>query len=114
MWTHRCREQNEFDFAQRQEGISDLERMRLAAEAVKEAAKEEQFHLKQSVDRARKRLRESRAHPIDELIRVPHLLAEFPVQDLPWRPYHVFEAMRLEEVQALLEQTNIFKVQPPS
>lgn len=107
---HLCREQNEFDFAQRQEGISDLERRRLAAEAVKEAAKEEEFHLKQSIDRARKRLRESRGHPIDELIQVPHLLAEFPIQESAWRPYHVFEAMRLEEVQQLLEQTHIFKV----
>jgi Conserved mid region of cactin len=104
-----CREQNEYDFAQRQEDIGDLERRRLAAEAVKEAAKEEQFHLNQSIDRARKRLNEDRAHPIDELIRVLHLQESHPIEDVEWRPYNVFEHMRLEEVQALLEHAAIFK-----
>ena len=68
-----CREQNALEFAERQEGLGELERMRLAAEAVKEAAKEEQFHLKQSLERATKRLNEDRGHAVDELVRALHL-----------------------------------------
>ena len=188
------REQYEYDKAQRQEDLSDLERRRLAAEAVKEAAKEEQFHLKQSIDRAKKRIDEARAQPLDELLRGLHLQvrskpvtlrqapgqaangdnalrcpmsalhplvcriqlpseqtaaaleqpmvmrgaanasltnthahcaqspdargvkgadvaqASHPLEDAAWRPYHVFETMRLEEAQELLDQAAIFKV----
>jgi hypothetical protein len=82
----------------------------LAAEAVKEAAKEEQFHLNQSIDRARKRLDEDRGHPIDELVRALHLQATHPFNDQSFRPYEVFENMRMDEVQSLLDQAAIFKV----
>lgn len=105
-----CRAQNDFDFAQRQEGIGDLERLRLAAEAAKEASKEEQFHLKQSIERARKRLDEARAQPIDELVRALHLQASHAVAGGEWRPQHVLQGMRVEEAQALLEPVQLLKV----
>lgn len=107
-----CRAQNDFDFAQRQEGIGDLERRRLAAEAAKEASKEEQFHLKQSLERARKRLDEARAQPIDELVRALHLQASHAIADTAWRPQHVLHGMRVEEVQALQEPVQLLKVRP--
>jgi hypothetical protein len=44
---------------------------------VKNAAKEEQFHLKQSIERARKRLCEYRSLAIDELVAALHLQADF-------------------------------------
>jgi hypothetical protein len=87
-----------------------LERQRLAAEAVKEAAKEEQFHLKQSIERARKRLCEDRSQAIDELVAALHLQAEFPKRDALWRPHDVMRRMRVEEVQALLEAAQLLLV----
>lgn len=105
-----CRAQNEFELAQRQEGVSDLERQRLAAEAVKESAKEEQFHLKQSIERARKRLCEDRGHPIDELVAALHLQQTFPKRDALWRPHDVMLSMRVEEVQALQEAAQLLLV----
>jgi hypothetical protein len=106
----RCREQNEAEFARRQDDIGDLERRRLAAEAMKEAAKEEVFHLKQSIGRARKRLDEDRSQPIDILVQVVYLQESHPFRDPHFRPHHVFNGFRSEDLRSLLEEVEQFQV----
>lgn len=105
-----CREQNEAEFARRQDDIGDLERLRLAAEAMKESAKEEVFHLKQSIGRARKRLDEDRAQPIDVLVQVVYLQESHPLDDPHFQPHHVFNGFRSEDLHTLLEEVELFQV----
>lgn len=105
-----CRSQNEAEFARRQEEIGDLERQRLAAEALKEAAKEEQFYLKQNIDRARKRLDEDRAHVIDLLVQMVHLQRTHPLNDSDMQPHAIFSSARAEEIRPLLEEIELFQV----
>lgn len=104
------RDQNEAEFARRQDDIGELERLRLAAEAMKEAAKEEVFHLKQSIGRARKRLDEDRVQPIDVLVQVVYLQESHPFHDPHFQPHHVFDGFRSEDLRALLEEVEQFQV----
>jgi Conserved mid region of cactin len=106
----QCREQNEAEFARRQDDIGELERRRLAAEAMKEAAKEEVFHLKQSIGRARKRLDEDRAQPIDVLVQVVYLQESHPLDGPHFQPHHVFNGFRSEDLRNLLEEVEQFQV----
>jgi 1,2-phenylacetyl-CoA epoxidase catalytic subunit len=104
------RAQNEAEWAQRQEDIGDLERMRLAAEAAKEAAKEEEFHLRQNIGRAQRRLDENRAHIIDRLIQAVHLLDSHPIADAGFQPHTVLDGLRVDELQDLLPEVQLFRV----
>eukprot|EP00892_Ulva_mutabilis_P006653 jgi/Ulvmu1/435/UM001_0442.1 len=103
------RAQNEAEFARRQEEIGDLERQRLAAEALKEAAKEEQFYLKQNIDRARKRLDEERAHAIDLLVQIVHLQRTHPLHESNLQPHTIFAGSRAEEIRPLMEEIELFQ-----
>lgn len=105
-----CRAQNEAEFARRQDEIGELERQRLAAEAIKESAKEEQFYLKQNIDRARKRLDEDRAHAIDLLVQVVHLQRSHPLHDPATQPHAIFSEFRAEEIRPLMEEVELFQV----
>jgi hypothetical protein len=82
----------------------------LAAEAIKEAAKEEVFHLKQSIGRARKRLDEDRAQPIDVLVQVVYLQESHPLDDPNFQPHQVFDEFRPEDLRNLLEEVEQFQV----
>ena len=104
-----CRQMNEADFVKRQEEVGNLEHARLVADAVHEAAKEEQFHLKQAVSRAIRRLNEARAQPIDELIRYLWLQDSHPSSP-QIEPYGIFEDMRPAELRNLMEEVELFKV----
>lgn len=77
---------------------------------MKEAAKEEIFHLKQSIGRARKRLDEDRAQPIDVLVQVVYLQESHPIVDPHFQPHHVFDGFRSEDLHNLLEEVQLFQV----
>jgi Conserved mid region of cactin len=79
---------------------------------MKEAEKEEVFHLKQSIGRARKRLDEDRAQPIDVLVQLVHLQGSHPLADPRFKPHHVFDNFRADGLRALLEEVQQFQVTP--
>jgi Conserved mid region of cactin len=106
----RCRAQNEAEWAEKQEQIGELERLRLAAEAAKEAAKEEQFHLRQNIGRAQRRLDEGRAHVIDQLIQAVHLLDSHPILDDGFQPHTLLDGLRVGELQDLAADVQLFRV----
>lgn len=84
--------------------------MRLAAEAAKEAAKEEEFHLRQNIGRAQRRLDESRAQAIDVLIQAVHLHDSHPIAEAAFRPHTVLDSLRTDELQALMPEVELFRV----
>ena len=58
-----------------------------------------QFHLDQAKLRAARRLREGRARPIDQLVRLLHLADEFGVA--PDAPHLVFDKLGLADAREL-------------
>lgn len=56
-----------------------------------------QFHLDQALFRAKTRIKEGRAKPIDIAATSLHLTAEFEPEQDP--PYQLFEGLSLEDMQ---------------
>lgn len=111
MRTCVCRAENDAEHAARQEDIGDLERRRLAADAIAEAAKEEFFAVQQGVRRAAARLADDRAQVIDDLVRMLWLQGSFPC-DAGRDPAAAVDGLRASELRDVLEELLVFKVCP--
>jgi len=77
---------------------------------LKEVAKEEQFYLKQNIDRARRRLDEDRAHAIDLLVQIVHLQRTHALDTADMKPHLIFSGFRAEELRPLIEEVELFQV----
>ena len=70
-----------------------------------------QFHLDQALFRAKTRIKEGRAKPIDIAVTSLHLTAEFEPEQDP--PYQLFEGLSLEDMQEFHHDILEFQVRPP-
>ena len=70
-----------------------------------------QFHLDQALFRAKTRIKEGRAKPIDIAATSLHLTAEFEPEQEP--PYQLFEGLSLEDMQELHHDILEFQVRSP-